>query len=122
MLLLRTVVGGTSASLGILYASGLIARTATVWVAASALIVGGVAMLIGFLTPIASLSVALCVLGVGFSWFPAPPLALWDVRLLILIIVLTAVGVGLLGPGAFSIDGRLFGRREIVIPPQSREP
>ena len=27
-----------------------------------------------------------------------------------------AVGLGLLGPGAFSIDARLFGRREIFIP------
>jgi hypothetical protein len=33
-----------------------------------------------------------------------------------------AVALALLGPGAFSLDGRLFGRREIVIPPSSRKP
>jgi len=27
-----------------------------------------------------------------------------------------AVSVALLGPGAFSLDSRLFGRREIIIP------
>jgi hypothetical protein len=27
-----------------------------------------------------------------------------------------AIALGLLGPGAFSIDARLFGRREIFIP------
>jgi hypothetical protein len=27
-----------------------------------------------------------------------------------------------LGPGAFSLDARLFGRREIIIPPAPRRP
>jgi len=31
--------------------------------------------------------------------------------------IVTAVAIALLGPGAFSLDGRLFGRREIVIRP-----
>jgi hypothetical protein len=33
-----------------------------------------------------------------------------------------AVAVALMGPGAFSLDARLFGRREIVIPPLHRGP
>jgi hypothetical protein len=32
------------------------------------------------------------------------------------------VAVVFLGPGAFSLDARLFGRREIIIPPVSRSP
>jgi hypothetical protein len=36
--------------------------------------------------------------------------------------IITAAALALLGPGAFSLDGRLFGRREIVIPPSSRPP
>jgi hypothetical protein len=32
--------------------------------------------------------------------------------------VLTVAG---LGPGAFSVDARLFGRREIIIPPPACE-
>jgi hypothetical protein len=31
-----------------------------------------------------------------------------------------AAGLGLLGPGAFSIDARLFGRRAIFIPAKDR--
>jgi uncharacterized membrane protein YphA (DoxX/SURF4 family) len=37
---------------------------------------------------------------------------------LALLMVITAMGIALLGPGAFSVDGQLFGRREIVIPPR----
>ncbi len=33
--------------------------------------------------------------------------------------ILAAV-IALLGPGAYSLDARLFGRREIIIPPASR--
>jgi len=36
--------------------------------------------------------------------------------------IVTTIALALLGPGAFSLDGRLFGRREIVIPPSSRQP
>jgi uncharacterized membrane protein YphA (DoxX/SURF4 family) len=33
-----------------------------------------------------------------------------------------SLAIVLLGPGAFSLDARLFGRREIVIPEASRTP
>jgi len=42
---------------------------------------------------------------------------LHDARLAAFGMIVTAVAIALLGPGAFSLDGRLFGRREIVIPP-----
>jgi hypothetical protein len=32
------------------------------------------------------------------------------------------VAITLLGPGAFSLDARLFGRREIIIPEAARPP
>jgi len=31
-------------------------------------------------------------------------------------VVVFAISVALVGPGAYSIDGRLFGRREIIVP------
>ena len=88
------------------------------WVITSVLIIGGVALVTGFLTPFASLGIGLCVLGMAFSWFSATPLIPSDARLITLVIVTTAVALALLGPGAFSVDGYLFGRREIVIPPR----
>jgi len=90
-----------------------------VWLAAGALISGGIGLVIGFVTPLASLLVVLCLLGMTFSWLPDASPTLLGGHLAMLLLVATAVGIGLLGPGAFSMDGHLFGRREIVIPPRN---
>ncbi len=102
---------------GILYLSGLIERTSVVWVMGVVLLASGSGLMVGFMTPVASVLVALCILGITFSFLPQPPSAGLCAKLSALLIVIAAVGVSLLGPGAFSLDGYLFGRREIVIPP-----
>lgn len=114
---MRAALGGTALMLGALELTGSIGRTLPVWIVAFILLLGGIAVIIGFMTPLASLLVSLCVLGFVFSVIPAPPLA----SLAALLMVATALGIALLGPGAFSVDGHLFGRREIVIPPRSPE-
>jgi len=43
-------------------------------------------------------------------------------KLALLPIIAIAGAIALLGPGAFSIDARLFGWKEIVIPPACRPP
>ena len=91
------------------------------WSVAFTLLVGGCGLIVGFLTPFASMLVGLSILGIAFSWFPAPPLASLGATLTAAMMVATAIGVALLGPGAFSVDGQLFGRREIVIPPRQHE-
>jgi len=101
--------------LGALELTGPMGRTLPVWVATFALLLSGAGVIIGFMTPVASLLLVLSVLGIALSWIPAPPLA----SLAALLIVATALAIALLGPGAFSVDGHLFGRREIVIPPRS---
>jgi uncharacterized membrane protein YphA (DoxX/SURF4 family) len=118
LFLLRAALGGIASAGGVLYLSGLVERTPVVWVLASILVLSGTALVIGFVTPVASVLVGLCVLGIGLSWVPTPPLSLLGARLIALVIVATAIGIALLGPGAFSIDGYLFGRREIIIPPR----
>lgn len=118
LFLLRVALGGMALTCGALFLSGQMEHAAAVWVIVSVLIIGGVALVIGFLTPFASLAIGLCVLGMAFSWFPAPSLIPSGARLITLVIVTTAVALALLGPGAFSMDGYLFGRREIVIPPR----
>jgi uncharacterized membrane protein YphA (DoxX/SURF4 family) len=73
-------------------------------------IASGALLLVGFLTPIAA---AVSVLAVAVGGFVAP---LPGDAVASLFIVIVSVAVVLLGPGAFSLDSYLFGRREIVIP------
>ena len=76
---------------------------------AALLLIGGACLLIGFMTPIVAV-----VVGVGAVTFGI----LFEVSYIILALVILAAAIALLGPGAFSIDARLFGHREILIQPQ----
>ena len=69
-------------------------------------------LIIGFLTPYLSFIVcvsALLNLFVGRSRAD---------ELLFASLILTSAALGLLGPGAYSLDARLFGRRVVVVPPR----
>lgn len=121
LLLLRLVLGGLAATLGVLELAGAVEHSILVSVVAAILVVSGAGLIVGFMTPLASALVGLCILGMALSWIPTPPLASMGVTLVALLMVVTAIGLALLGPGAFSVDGQLFGRREIVIPPRSPE-
>jgi uncharacterized membrane protein YphA (DoxX/SURF4 family) len=82
----------------------------------------GASLLIGFLTPFACVLVWLGSAGVALSWFPSPIPNLFDARLSTVFVVIIAASIVLLGPGAFSLDARLFGHREIIIPHATRSP
>jgi uncharacterized membrane protein YphA (DoxX/SURF4 family) len=122
LLLLRAAVALAASAVGVLYLSGPPSTSLDKWVIGLILTTSGAALAIGILTPYAGLLVGICFLGIAFSWFPAPSWGLHDARLIAFGMIITAVVIALLGPGAFSLDGRLFGRREIVIPPSSRPP
>jgi uncharacterized membrane protein YphA (DoxX/SURF4 family) len=82
---------------------------------ASTLIVLGISVALGFLTPIVHLIVIVVEaagLALGFIQFTT---AVWQAPLLTIAI---AVAIAMIGPGAYSVDARLFGRREIVIRPR----
>ena len=69
----------------------------------------GALLLAGFLTPVAAVAAG----GFGLLYAPGaiPSMAL---------LVAVAAAVALLGPGAFSVDARCFGLREIIIPSPRR--
>ena len=83
-----------------------------------AALAGGVMLSAGFLTPIVGGLVGLGALGVRFSLLPACAPSLFDGTLPAIEAATMLIAVVLLGPGAFSIDSRIFGRREIIIPPR----
>lgn len=80
-------------------------------------IVLGALLLVGFLTPIASISAALVI--VAPQAFPMIAGGALGTRLGSMDAAVVTVALALLGPGAFSIDAYLFGRREIIIPDSS---
>jgi len=75
--------------------------------------VAGGLVLVGFLTPFAAAWVAGAL---SLSQLFSPPTDFNGLSVVLLISASAALA--LLGPGAFSLDARLFGRREIVIPRQ----
>ena len=77
---------------------------------------GGASLILGFLTPIGGALAGLGAISAILSWFPPPTPNPFYGTLPAIFAAVVAVAVVLLGPGAWSVDARLFGRREIIIP------
>lgn len=73
------------------------------------------ALLIGLTTPIASLGLGIGAATALLLKFTSWPGVTADEVSLLNLVLLTIVNAAV-GPGAFSVDARLFGRREIVFP------
>jgi len=69
---------------------------------------------LGLLTPVVSITACAAELTALFITRHA------DARFIALSSLNAAV-IALLGPGAYSLDARLFGRREIVFPPSGKD-
>lgn len=80
---------------------------------------GGAALLIGFLTP--AFGVLFCLAAIYSQISAGAPtnqgLLGYDLKTAYTIVM--AIALTLLGPGILSLDARLFGRREIIIPDAS---
>jgi uncharacterized membrane protein YphA (DoxX/SURF4 family) len=77
----------------------------------------GAALVVGFLTPVAGVAAGLFTAVIALAELTPRPS---DENLLPLFVVMVSVAITFLGPGAFSLDSYLFGRREIVIPRELR--
>ena len=121
LLVLRAAVGLTAAVQGGAYLAIDVPASPGTLAVGLVLAAGGVSLLAGFLTPLAAVLVGLCAAGLGLSAFPAPNPTLLVDGLTIVFVVIVAVAIVLLGPGAYSLDSYLFGRREIVISARAKD-
>jgi putative oxidoreductase len=116
LLLLRA---GAAAVLIVQGVACLALRHAGTWgtsAAGATEILSGALLIIGLMTPLASVVGAIGTAGAALSWFPWPMPFPSGTGIGSLLRVTVLVGIALLGPGAISVDALLFGRREITIP------
>jgi len=120
LLLLRATAGliliaqGTAA-----VANGTLSNFTT-WIVAFFTMASGASVLFGFMTPVGSVLAALVSAGIALSWLPQDVLNVVETKPAAALVTVMAAALASLGPGAYSVDSRLFGRREIVIPQSSR--
>jgi uncharacterized membrane protein YphA (DoxX/SURF4 family) len=118
--LLRAAIGVIALAQGVFYLTGSPGSAANAWISGLLAITSGASLLLGFLTPLGSAIVAVGGAGTMLAWFPAPVPNLIELRLSAILVTIVACAIVLLGPGALSVDARLFGRREIIIPRPSQ--
>ena len=109
LVLLRAFVSVTIISRTVPYvAQGKVSQLG--WVVIGLSLASAVCLFAGFMTPVIATTVAIAATILTVSG-AIPPL--FEVITLV-------ITVALLGPGAFSLDARMFGRREILVPNTSR--
>jgi uncharacterized membrane protein YphA (DoxX/SURF4 family) len=83
------------------------------------MIATGLLLVIGFLTRFAAILAALVDVISALAWLPNSGAGPLEAPMTALLAAVMAIAVVCLGAGAFSLDARLFGRREIIIPARS---
>src|SRR5262249_50668938 len=113
---LRVMCGAAAIAVGVAYVDGW----SLGWpsrLTGLMLMIDGLLLSLGLLTRIAGMIAPLLACAVAFQWVLAS--SPWFVEIRAVALPFAAIGLALvaLGPGAYSIDARLFGRKELRIPP-----
>lgn len=118
LVLLRSVIGLTAAWQGVLCLATQDAG-ATVRILGGLAVLTGIMLATGLRTRLASFLIAFGIALISLWTFPPPTPDFFDRLLPTLFAETMSIAVVFLGPGAFSIDAYLYGRKEIVIPDRS---
>jgi putative oxidoreductase len=122
LLLLRAATGAGFVAQGVAYLGGKQAPAAITSAVAAFMVIIGALLLIGSLSRWAALLAATTNLLSVLPWFPGPRIGLFETPITTMLAAVIATALVCLGPGAFSVDARLFGRREVIIPKTSVKP
>jgi uncharacterized membrane protein YphA (DoxX/SURF4 family) len=120
LLLLRAVLAGAVLVEGRFCLSESASHTADLWGALA--FASGILLLIGFLTPVVAVLTGLGGVGVLLSIFPSCNQNMFNSSWALAFAVSMLVTIVAVGPGRFSLDARIFGRRKIIIPPRDCSP
>lgn len=105
LLILRLTVAGTIQFLTLSFYYDLITSTFRGWLVGVVSILFSASMFAGLLTPVISALIFIC----GIAFLILSP------REVVIYLVILSFVIILLGPGAYSVDARLFGWREIIV-------
>lgn len=117
LLVLRVVAGASAMVEAVLAITGTHSPLGLAAVLFAAL--AGLALVLGFLTPVVSALIAMAGAAILVGLHGAV-LRLLDSPMALFEFVVIAAALAILGPGATSIDARLFGRREVAISEEHR--
>jgi uncharacterized membrane protein YphA (DoxX/SURF4 family) len=109
-------VGITAAVQGGIHLTTVAHLTTGPCVTAGLALASGAAVLIGVFTPLSSVAVSVSI---PLFWFPSAAAGPFLDKMTAVLIIADAIAIALLGPGAFSVDALIFGRREVLIPHES---
>ena len=120
LLLFRLIIGVVTFAFAVRWIASAADRSPYVWAIGIISAACGLLLVVGLMNLIAGVTASASILAVTFSSGSLPSALSSGGAVLNLVIAVLAFGLALTGPGAFSIEGRLYGRREILVPP--REP
>lgn len=115
LVLLRTTVGAVLFAQSVSYLANWRDGIATPLIAAL-MALSGTLLFCGYMTRYAAVAAALLSASSIFSRFTFLSFGLFETRVTPVLAIVIAIAILCLGPGAFSLDARFFGRREIIIP------
>jgi uncharacterized membrane protein YphA (DoxX/SURF4 family) len=122
LIFLRLAIALNAMSSGVAAIVGSSSHAISVWAIGSLAIAVGAAIFVGFLTPVASVAATVGYLMTGVSSFLMTGSNNHVTTLAAFNLAAMCAALVLLGPGAFSLDARFFGRREIIIPEAGPSP